>query len=366
MVVFKELPQPAEPEQKPQTRLDEGDYTERTAKLEQELMRLRQDYRSTVEELQTSNEELQSSNEELHSSNEELQSTNEELESSREELHSLNEELNTVNSELNSKVEELRDAYSAINSVLNSTQIAIVFLDNELRVSRFTSEAEKLLNVIDSDLGRPIDHIAHNLEYENLVERARQALKNLSAVDEEVQTEDGHWYRMRIMVHRPKEHVIEGVVLTFINIDKQKEAQQEIEEIKSRDVSAAKRLAESVVDTVRESLLVLDSEMRVVTANRSFYETFGATAHETEGKSLFELGEGHWDIPELRTLLHEIVEKDETLQDFLIEHRFPEVGFKRMMVNARMLREEDKEGNRILLAVEDVTNNLGSSMEEKK
>ena len=101
-------------------------------------MRLRQDYRSAMEELQTSNEELRSVNEELHSSNEELQSTNEELESSREELQSLNEELNTVNSELNNKIDELNEAYKATNAVLNNTRIAIVFLDNELKIKRFT------------------------------------------------------------------------------------------------------------------------------------------------------------------------------------------------------------------------------------
>jgi len=318
-------------------------------------MRLREDYRSAMEELQTSNEELRSSNEELHSSNEELQSTNEELESSREELQSLNEELNTVNSELNSKMAELREAYNAINAVLDNTRIAIVFLDTDLQVTRFTPEATQLLNLIESDVGRPIDHIAHNLEHNHLVKRVRDVLKTLTPVDEEVRCRDGSWYRMRIMVYRPQKPVIEGVVLTFINIDAQKEAQEELREISDRAVTSARRFAESIVDTVRESLLVLDEKMRVVTANRSFYQTFHIDPEAAKGTSLFALEGGLWDIPTLKILLQEILEKKKSFEDFRMEHRFPKVGFKRLLLNARMLRDGESREARILLAMQDAT-----------
>ena len=318
-------------------------------------MRLRQDYSSAMEELQSSNEELRSSNEEIHSSNEELQSTNEELESSREELQSLNEELNTVNSELNSKIEGLNEAYNAINAVLNSTRIAIVFLDNELRLKRFTPEATHLLNLIDSDIGRPLGHINHNLEYEELAEKTRMVLKNLSSLDDEVRTRDGHWYHLRIMVYRPQKGVIEGLVLTFINIDIQKKAQKDLGEMSVKDLSSARRFAENIVNTIRESLLVLDSKMRVVTANRSFLDTFRSVPEETEGKILFELGNGQWDIPELRELLREIIDRKKTFKDYLVEHRFPEIGFKRMLLNARMLLDEENQEDRLLLAIEDIT-----------
>jgi two-component system CheB/CheR fusion protein len=199
----------------------------RIEELENELMRVNQDYRGALEELEASNEELKSLNEEMHSSNEELQSTNEELESSREELQSLNEELSTVNSELHNKIGELNESYSAITHVLNSTRIAIAFLDTELKVQRFTKEAARLINLIATDIGRPIDHIAHNLVFENLAQTARKVLINLSGFEGEVRTRDGSWYRMAIMVHRTDEHVIQGVVLTFINIDAQKKARQE-------------------------------------------------------------------------------------------------------------------------------------------
>ncbi len=365
LVVFEELPEPEVPEQKPESRLPGEEDTQRAAALEKELMRVREDYRSAMEELQSSNEELRSTNEEVHSSNEELQSTNEELESSREELQSLNEELSTVNSELFNKIVEVKDGYNAINAVLNNTRIAIVFLDNDLRLRRFTPEATRLLNLIDSDVGRPLDHITHNLEYDDLAEKARQVLKTFTSIDEEIRSSDGHWYRARIMVYRPEEHVIEGVVLTFIDIDAQKMAQKKLEEINEKALSSAKRFAESIVDTVRESLLVLDSRMRVVTANRKFYHTFRTTAHETEGKGFFELGNRQWDIPALRKLLQEIIEQNKSFQDYFVEHRFPEIGFKRILLNARMLQEEDKKEAQILLAMEDISGLPAPSREEK-
>ncbi len=355
LVIFEELPEPPQPDLEPEGRRAGEKDGQLALELENELMRLRQDYRSAMEELQASNEELQSSNEELNSSNEELQSTNEELESSREELQSLNEELSTVNSELISKMGELRETYRAVDSVLNNTRIAIVFLDNNLHLRRFTPEATHVLNLIDSDVGRPLGHITHNLEYDDLAKNAHQVLKTLSGVDEEVRSKDGHWYRMRIMVFRPDEHIIEGVVLTFVNIDAQKKSQEELEKMSAKAVSTAERFAENIVDTVRESLLVLDRQMRVVTANRSFYDTFRTTPDKTERNRLFELGDGQWDIPELRQLLDEIIEKHKTFQDYLVGHRFPEIGFKRMLLNARLLRDEDSRDDRVLLAIEDVT-----------
>jgi len=354
LIIFEERPETAAPRKTPKER-PQANAARREAELEQELLRLRQDYRGAMEELQTSNEELRSVNEELHSSNEELQSTNEELESSREELQSLNEELNTVNSELSSKITDLRDAYQAVNSVLNSTRIAIVFLDNELRLKRFTPEATRLLNLIDSDVGRPLEHISHNLKYEDLAGKSRGVLRELSSVDEEIRTKDGHWYHTRIMVHRQEEHVIEGVVLTFINIDSQKAVQKRLEDMSARALFSAKRFAQEIVDTVRESLLVLDSRFRVLAANRSFYDTFGTTPHETEGEELFKLGSRQWDIPELRRLLTKIIKENHSFQDYRVEHSFPQIGLKRMLLNARMLLESDKNEARILLAMEDVT-----------
>jgi two-component system CheB/CheR fusion protein len=335
----------------------------RIDQLEQELSRAQQEYRGAMEELESSNEELRSTNEEMQSANEELQSSNEELESSREELQSLNEELNTVNSELQNKMQELHESYRAVTRVLDSTRIAMVFLDQKLRIVRFTQAVTELIKLIDTDTGRPLDHIADNLKIENLPEMAAKVLKTLSPVESEVATDDGHWYRMNIMVQRRKNH-LEGLVLTFVNIDEQVKARQELEEMKSREVKAARQFAESIVDTVREALLVLDGQMRVVTANRRFFSLFAASQAETDGKSLFELDNGAWDIPELRRLLEETLARRKVFEDFRFEHRFPRAGLKKMVLNGRRLREEDTRQNKILLAIEDVTDRQDDRREQ--
>jgi len=360
MILFEEIPEASVREEAPDTDAAKGAAgglnaaTRRIAELERELENLREDYRTTQEELETSNEELKSSNEEMYSSIEEFQSTNEELESSREELESLNEELSTVNSELQDKIAEIQEAYTKITEVLNSTGIAIVFLDNELRVKRFTVEARRLINLIDKDVGRPLEHLSHNLEFDGLIETVSGVLKDLRPFEDEVRTTDGHWYRMRIMVYRTRKNVIEGAVLTFINIDAQKKAQKRLEEYTDKAVSAAREFAESIVDTVRESLLVLDQNKRVLTANRRFYENFHISAENIEGRTLFELGEGQWDITELRGLLDEIVSKNKVFEDYYMEHHFENIGLKRMRLNARRLRDYKNDEDNILLAIEDM------------
>jgi two-component system CheB/CheR fusion protein len=354
MVVFEDLESLPKKETRKKKEGKEGE-SERVIELEQELARVRQQYQGSMEELESSNEELRSLNEEIHSSNEELQSTNEELESSREELQSLNEELATVNSELHSKIEELGESYRTITNALDSTQIAVLFLDNHLRVKRFTRQASRLINLIESDIGRPIDHISHHLEYEGLTNKVQQVLDNLASFEDDVRTKDGHWYRMRIMIYRTPENVIDGTVVTFVNIDPQKQAQVRIEEMSEKELVAERKFSRSIVDTVRESLLVLDRDFQVLSANRSFYETFGVSAEETSGKTLFELGEAQWDIEELRKLLDSVRAEGETFDDYRIDHTFATIGSKKMVLNARILREDSKEKTKILLAIEDVT-----------
>ncbi len=355
IVAIEEREAPEKSAEAPEPGKTEVLEKDRLGKLARELARTKQEYRGAMEELETSNEELRSTNEEMQSANEELQSTNEELESSREELQSLNEELNTVNSELQVKIRELDDSYQAVTDALDSTLIALVFLDKELCVVRFTKAVTRLINLIESDVGRPLEHFSDNLDGEDLSDKAALVLKSLTPFESEVKTEDGHWYRMNIRIHRREEHIIEGVVLTFANIDAQKRAQQEIEAMKSREAQSARRFAESIVDTVGEALLVLDEQMRVVTANRRFFNHFGTDREETEGKSLFELGNGQWNIPELRRLLEETTEQRKAFEDYPVEHRFTKIGLRKMLLNGCHLREEDPTQNKILLAIEDVT-----------
>lgn len=194
--------------------------------LEQELQSTKEYLQTTVEELETSNEELKSTNEELQSTNEELQSTNEELETSKEELQSTNEELATVNSELQHKVEELSNANNDLNNLLSSTEIGTIFLDTNLRIKRFTPSAAKIFNLIQSDIGRPISDITSKIKYENLYEDAIHVLDTLTKLEVDVHTQNGDYYAMRVIPYRTVDNIIDGVVITFVNITKLKQSER--------------------------------------------------------------------------------------------------------------------------------------------
>ena len=196
-----------------------ADADDRIAALKQELRAKEEYLQSTNEELETSNEELKSSNEEMQSVNEELQSTNEELETSKEELQSVNEELATVNAELQTKVADLSRANNDMNNLLAGTGIATIFVDHSLRILRFTPAATKIINLIQSDIGRPVSHIVSNLPgYCSLKEDTQAVLDTLIPKDLEVQSAEGRWYTMRIQPYRTLDNVIEGAVLTFVDV----------------------------------------------------------------------------------------------------------------------------------------------------
>jgi two-component system CheB/CheR fusion protein len=186
--------------------------------MERELQRARDEVQANREEMQTSQEELKSMNEELQSSNEELQSTNEELTTSKEEMQSLNEELQTVNAELQSKLDELSGTNNDMKNLLNSTDIATVFLDNELRVRRFTLQAQTIIKFIPSDVGRPITDLASDLLYPELVADAHEVLRTLIFSERSISANDGRWFTVRVMPYRTTDNRIDGVVITYADI----------------------------------------------------------------------------------------------------------------------------------------------------
>ena len=186
--------------------------------LELELQRAREEVQAGREEMQTSQEELKSMNEELQSTNEELQSTNEELTTSKEEMQSLNEELQTVNTELQTKLDELSSANNDMKNLLNSTDIATVFLDNELNVRRFTQQAKTIIKFIPSDVGRPITDLASDLLYPELVTDAFEVLRTLVFCERSITTSDGRWFTVRVMPYRTVDNRIDGVVITYADI----------------------------------------------------------------------------------------------------------------------------------------------------
>lgn len=190
----------------------------RVADLEQELLQVRGESRATHEEMQTSQEEFRSANEELQSTNEEMQSTNEELTTSKEEMQSMNEELQTVNAELQVKVDELSHASNDMKNLLDSTDIATLFLDKNLNVRRFTPQATKIIKLIASDAGRPITDLASDLRYPELADDARAVLQKLVPVEKPISAGDGRWFSVRIMPYRTLDDRIDGVVITFANI----------------------------------------------------------------------------------------------------------------------------------------------------
>jgi len=326
---------------------DGGDDEPVVAQLESELKTLKAEFQATIDDHETSTEELKAANEEILSINEELQSTNEELETSKEEIQAVNEELNTVNNQLNQKVEELTEVNSDLVNFLNASEVATIFLDNELRIKRFTPSAQNLMSLIPSDLGRPVGHMTHKLTGLDLVADALGVLRGLAPVTKEVQAADGRWYAMRCLPYRTLDNKINGAILTLNDVTQLKQSEVSMEE--------ARNFAESIVETVREALLVLDRDLRVVSANWAFYRTFQLTPQESRNRSIFELGDRQWDIPQFRKLLEETVSENREFNDYEVEHDFPALGHRSMLLNARRIQHANRPTELILLSIDDIT-----------
>jgi two-component system CheB/CheR fusion protein len=318
----------------------------RIEELERDLTYLKESYQATLEEQQTSNEELKSTNEEMQSTNEELQSTNEELETSKEELQSVNEELITVNSELQAKIEQLAGMQNDLKNLLDNTHIGTLFLDEGLTIRRFTREATTIYRLAPSDVGRPLVDIKSNIEGEELLIQAQSVLETLIPFEQEVQTHDGTWYLVRIQPYRTLDNVIEGVVLTFTDITNRIKAET--------DVRLARDLAESVVDTINNPLLVMDGDLKVISANRAFYQYFRVAAADTIGQKVYDLGNSQWNIHALRELLEIILPRDQAIENFIVEHNFPAIGRQKLRLNARRIVGKSSELSLILLTTQDI------------
>ncbi len=203
----------------------EVDDERRVAQLETDLQATRQDLEATIRELERANEDLVTANEEIMSMNEELQSANEELETSREELQSVNEELTTVNQELNEKLDQLRRTNADLENLLKAADIMAIFVSNELEIRRFSPAATRLLNLITTDIGRPLSDISHNLRDVELAAAVRRVVDTEERIEEEVRDGEGNWYIMRVHPYSA-EHQVDGVVIAFVNITRVKETEQ--------------------------------------------------------------------------------------------------------------------------------------------
>ena len=315
---------------------------EEVGRLAQELVATREYLQAVIEQQEAANEELQTSHEEAQSANEELQSINEELETSKEEIQSTNEELATVNDELNHRNLELVRTNNDLTNLLASVQMAIVILGPDLRIRRFTPVAEKMFNLIPADLGRPIRDVKLALHIPDLDTLLTDAIDALSVKEREIQDGQGRWYLLRIRPYKTLENHINGAVMMVVDIDTLKRAHA---------------YAEAVVATVRAPVLVLDADLRVRTANRAFYDTFEVAPTETEGRLLYELGDGQWNIPALRRLLDDVLPQDHYVTDFEVESEFDRIGRRTMRLNARRLVgiTGPSPSPSIFLSIEDVT-----------
>lgn len=256
----------------------------RIAALEQEL-RAKEEYLQTaLEEMETANEELQSANEELQSVNEELQSTNEELETSKEELQSVNEELATVNTELRQKVNDLMQANNDMNNLLAGTGIGTLFVDFDLRIARFTPAITQVINLIQGDIGRPVDDIGSKLvDYARLSEDVQTVLDTLVPHEAEVQTRTGAWYLMRIRPYRTLDNVIIGAVITFVDITQRKQIEAALYKSEARFARAFQTSRDGLAICRRNDGALLD-------VNRSWEALTGYTRQEALGRTLGDLG----------------------------------------------------------------------------
>ena len=324
------------------------------AELENELRHARERLQATAEEMEATQEELHSTNEELQSNNEELQSTNEELNSSQEELQSINEEMQTVNAELQVKMQELSQSNSDMRNLLNGIEIATIFLDNGLCIQRFTPQATMIVNLVASDVGRPLGHFKTNLKHDRLAQDAQEVLDTLVSKQSQVRSSDGQWYHLRILPYRTVDNVIAGVVLTFVDITPIKQMEQSLQK-QQAESQAARDYAQNIITTIHEPLVVLDGELHVVSASAAFYKTFQVTPALTEGRLLYEIGQRQWDIPSLRKLLEDILPKSTRFEKFRVEHDFPTIGHKVLLLNACQIVSETEPARLILLAMEDIT-----------
>lgn len=320
---------------------------EQLRKMHRELTETREHLRSLTEEYEASAEEFRAANEEARSANEELQSTNEELGTTKEELQSTNEELTTVNEELQNRNHELSATNSDLKNLLSAVTVAIIMVDSDLRVRRFNTAAGGLLTLGPLDIGRPVGHIRGHIETPRLEEQVKTVIESLHAITEEIQDESGCWYSVGIRPYRTLDDRIAGAVITFQDIDPLKRGLQAAQE--------ARDYAEGMIETVREPLVVLDSDLRVLRATSAFYETFLVSREETEGRFLYDLGNGQWNRPRLRELLGTALFRSEPFHDFEVEHDFPHIGRRTMRLNGRRIARPDAQHRSLLLSIEDVS-----------
>jgi two-component system CheB/CheR fusion protein len=314
--------------------------------LQQDLVSTRVYLQSLVEERDTRNQELISLNEELQSSSEETQSINEEMETAKEELQSAVEELQTVNEELQRRNVILLQTGNDLTNLLNSVNLPVLMLDNELQIRQTTPSTQNLLNVRRSDIGRPIDEIRLNLSVGDLQPLLRDVLDTLGAKELEVQDKDGRWHLLRMRPYRTADNRIEGVVVVLVDIDQLRRSQGELEE--------ARDFAYAVLETVQVPLAVLDSKLNLTTSNHAFHTLTGLSAEQVRGRFFPDLVVALWDMTPVEELLEGLRSNSGSASSFEIEHDTGGPAGRVLCVNGYTILAESK--RLFLVTLEDITN----------
>jgi two-component system CheB/CheR fusion protein len=310
--------------------------------LQDELAASREYLQSMIQDLEAANEELQSANEEILSANEELQSTNEELDTAKEELQSTNEELNTLNEELQTRNEELSRVNSDLVNLLGSVQIAIVMVSGDLRIRRFTPMAEKVLNLIPTDVGRPISDIKPNIDVTDLERIIIEVIETVMIQEREVRARDGSWYTLRVRPYKNVENRIDGAVLALLDsADTHRQAGL------TRD---ARLYADAIIETVHEPVLLLDEALSVERANRRFYDRFGLAPGDVENRKLADVAGGVFGGKQLHEHLRHMIASGGRFDRIRIDGG--PAGGQPLVINGRLIRNEGQKPS-IVIALED-------------
>lgn len=329
------------------TKEEAADEELRSIRLEQELALTKEYLESLNHEHQKTNDSLATANEELISGNEELQSMNEELETAKEELQSINEELTTVNDELQNSNHEVSLVNNDLINLLNSVEIPIVILDLKHNIRRYTPHARTILNLLPSDVGRSIDDIKLNVDIKNIDSEITESITNDVVKEYEVQDREGRWYRIQIRPYKTVDNKIDGAVLSLIDINMLRRAVSNAE--------GSGDYARSIVEGIQLPLIVMDEKLKVLSANKSFYQTFAVTKKETEQNLFYDLGINQWNIPTLKLSLEEMITKRLPFSNIEVEREFPGLGKRTFSLSAQTINVQSKTTGMILLAMEEIT-----------
>ncbi len=315
--------------------------------LEQKL----QEARDYIDALQTHDKvasaEAQATNEDVQSANEELQSMNEELETSKEELESTNEELITVNEEMISRNAELNHLNADLSNLHLSINLPILVLGHDLVIRHFTPPAEPLFNLMVGDVGRPLGRLKHNLVGVNIEQFIADSVASVRMSELEVQDKNGRWYTLRVRPYLTLDRTIQGAVVVLIDID---DLKRNVDRL-----TRARNYSEAILRAARDPLLVLGRDLRINATNDAFRHMFKLTRDNTEGRLFFDLSDGAWNIPKLRSLVEDILPRNSFFDDLDITQNFPIIGKRLLRLSGRPLDYEEGLPQMALLSIHDVT-----------